>query len=169
MTTSFPLSAPAAARSAPIVIDRRRLLVGGAALAGLVLVGRTAPLISEAVSSGAGSTGTLSAASFAPHVGTLFGVRAAGVGAVSLRLIEATAIAGHPSEPKLLSGSAYTLIFEGPPGSPLPAGSYRLRHPTLDLPPMHVSPIGLTSRVQEYQIIVDTRTFESGTTPPKAG
>ena len=152
-----------------MVIDRRRLLVGGAALAGLALVGRAAPLFSGAASSGAGSTGALSAASFTPHIGTLFGVRGAGVGAISLRLVEVAATQGHRSEPRLLSGSAYTLIFEGPVESPLPAADYHLRHAVLDLPTLHVSPIGLTSRVRDYQIIVDTRTFESGTVPRKAG
>ena len=103
MTTAHALTPATAGGSAPIVIDRRRLLFGGAALAGLVLAGRAVPLISDAMSDGGGSTGPLSAASFAPHVGTLFAVRAAGVGAVSLRLVEATAIPGHPSEPTLLS------------------------------------------------------------------
>lgn len=169
MTAAHALTAPTATGSAPFVIDRRRLLFGGAALAGLALVGRSVPLISEAVSGGAGSTGTLTAASFAPHVGTLFGVSAASVGAVSLRLMESTVIENHPSDPKLLGGSAYTLIFEGPTEAPLPTGSYRLRHPELDLPSFHLSPIGRGVRVQDYQIIVDTRTFESGTTPRKAG
>lgn len=169
MTAAQALTAPTTARSEPFVIDRRRLLFGGAALAGLALVGRGVPLITEAVSDDAGSTGGLTAASFAPHVGTLFGVRAAGVGAVSLRLIEATSSPSHPSEPTLLSGSAYTLIFEGPPEALVPTGSYRLRHPVLDLPPLHLFPIGRTVRVRDYQIIVDTRTFESGTTPRKAG
>ena len=162
------IPSPAAAGAPPVVIDRRRLLVGGAALAGLALVGRTVPLISQRVSSGAASTGALSAASFAPHVGTLFGVRAREVGAISLRLIEVAPIQGHPSEPTLLSGSAYALILEGPAESPLPAADYHLRHAVLDLPPLHVSPVGLTSRVQDYQIIVDTRTFESGPAPRKA-
>jgi hypothetical protein len=163
------LTSPAAAGSPPIRIDRRRLLVGGAALAGLTLAARSVPLISGAVSSGSGPTGALSAASFTPHIGTVFRVRGDGVGALSLRLVEVTATHGHRSEPTLLSGSAFTLIFEGPAASPLPSADYQLRHDVLDLPPMYVSPVGLTSRVQDYQIIVDTRVFDSSTASRKAG
>ncbi|MEP1124771.1 MAG: hypothetical protein ABJH68_12875 [Ilumatobacter sp.] len=169
MTHAHALPRQAAAGSAPLVVDRRQLLIGGTAVAGFALAGLVAPLVSAAVSTGTGASAPLTAASFTPHIGTLFRVRAAGVGAVALRLVEATPTQGRSSEPTLLSGSAYTLILEGPVESRLPAAVYHLSHGALDLPPMHVFPVGRSARVQDYQIIVDTRTFESGSHSRKAG
>jgi hypothetical protein len=149
-------------------IGRRSLLVGaGATLAGLAFAGRgfTAPLSPETRS--AADLDELSITSFLPLVGSTFTLRTLAYGTVSLELLEAVATLPHPSEPRLIRGKAFDLLFSGPRQTPVPAGIHQLRHSALELPTLFLSPVGRPTRFQEYQAIVDRRVFESGLIPKK--
>jgi hypothetical protein len=149
-------------------IGRRSLLVGaGATIAGLALAGRgfTAPLSPETRPTA--DFDELSITSFLPHVGSTFTVRTIVHGTVSLELLEAVATLPHPSEPRLIRGEAFDLLFSGPLQTPVPADIQQLSHSALELPTLFLSPVGRSARFQDYQAIVDRRIFESGPIPKK--
>ena len=142
-------------------IDRRGLLVGGGAvLAGLLVAGAQLPLASLPVRNSSVAVDALSAALFVPYVGSSFAIRTSTGGTSSLELIEVAAIRPHAIEPALIAGEAFSLLFEGSLNTVVDADHHQLIHEALELPPLYLSPIGRSARVQEYEAIVDHRTFD---------
>lgn len=142
-------------------VNRRSLLLGGAAaLAGLVVTGTQLSLPSLPFLDAAPRVGELTAATFTPHVGSTFAIRTAAEGVVSLVLTEVVRVRRHPSEPAVISGEAFSLLFEGPKGTIIEAAEHQLIHQVLTVPSLFVHPYGRSSTTQEYQVIVDHRLFD---------
>jgi hypothetical protein len=144
-----------------IEINRRVLLVGGgAALAGLLVTAGRTTLPALWQHGSAPAIESLSAESLVPHIGSSFAVPTSALGSVALELIDVVATQPHPSEPTVIAGEAFSLLFAGSTSTPLAADYYALRHDALALPLLYLSPVGRGEPVQDYQVIVDHRTFD---------
>lgn len=156
-------SAGAATPAAPGAIDRRGLIVGGGVLLAGLLVARTGvPSLSMPFGPPTFEVEELSAAMFAPHVGSSFTVQAAAFGSISLELVEVTQTTPSVDEPRMISGEAFSLLLRGPIHSLIPADHHRLTHTDMELPLLYVSPVGRSTAAQEYQVIIDRRIFDVG-------
>ena len=154
------VSAGAAAPAAPGTIDRRGLIVGGGALlAGLFAAQTGVPSFSLPFGSPTLAVDELSAAMFSSHIGSSFTVQST---SLALKLVEVTQTTPHANEPRVIAGDAFSLLLAGPVHSPLAAGDHHLVHTDMELPLLYVSPVGRTTAVQEYQVIIDRRIFDVG-------
>lgn len=172
------MTAPVRTIAADPQVDRRRFLGAGAAMLATLALTRPERALTSALRhvqlphfGHTSAIPELSLATFAPHLGTIFEVSAAGFRAVALTLIEVTPPPSRQSQRDgaLMSGEAFTLLFEGPTAQNLDAGVYRLRHNALATMDLQLSPVGRGLKAQDYQVVIDQRRFESGPAPRKAG
>jgi len=94
---------------------------------------------------------------FTPHVGSRFLVLAGTALPTVVTLDEAVARPPRPSDPSGLGGEAFSLVFVGRNLRPLGQRSSTVVHPALGRFPLHLSPIGPSGKVQEYEAVVDRR------------
>ena len=156
--------------------DRRQFLVGtGAAALGALLMSRPDRVFAEAarafhlphLSPAAAAlppSPSPSLAAFASHIGSTFVVRTTEFGAVRLSLVEVT----PARQDALLTGEAFSMLFEGPLAAPLTGTQQELRHSTLGAHVLDLLPIGRALNVQHYQSVIDTRILTPGATTTKA-
>ena len=83
-------------------------------------------------------------AQFTPLLGQCFELRNGADLPLSVKLVEATALAVHPGAPR----APFSLVFEGPTAPQLPQATYALAHPALgpldiSLVPVARSPAGI--------------------------
>jgi hypothetical protein len=144
-----------------IEINRRCLLVGGgAALAGLLATTGRTTLPALWQHGAAPTIESLSAASLVPHIGSSFAAPTSAFGSVALELVDVVAVRAHAGEPTVIGGEAFSLLFAGSASQLIAADHYELRHEALALPSLYLSPVGRGEPVQDYQVIVDHRTFD---------
>lgn len=135
----------------PTLTRRRLMLSGGAAVAGLYVMG--------------GLPATAVAASAPPHLRRssyegLIGTELAAVGptgaGVTLRLLAVTDLA-RAAQMRSLAGrdDAFALTFSGPSGSLLGSGIRELRHPSLGWVALFITPFGTPIGGQRYEVVVD--------------
>lgn len=154
--------------------DRRQFLVGTSAAAlGALLMSRPDRALTDAArafrlphlsQAAAALPLPVSLAAFASHIGSTFVVRTAEFGAVHLTLLEAVAA----RQDALLTGEAFSLLFEGPLAAPLTGTQHELRHSMLGARVFDLLPIGRALNVQHYQAVIDTRILTPGATATKA-
>jgi hypothetical protein len=166
------------AHTQALPVDRRRFLISGGAAVAAVLLTRPDVAIARAVSSvhlprfgepALAAATMLTLATFTPHVGSTFVVTTAALDVVALKLIDATATAVRKSQNPRVRGEAFSLVFEGSPAALLTEGAHSLRHASLTPLSLFLTPVGPGLKVQDYQAIIDHRTFEPGPAPKKAG
>lgn len=90
---------------------------------------------------------TLTAQTFAPHVGECFRVAAAEDVAFDSRLVEVTE--GDPG----FNRNQFSLVFRGGPDVPVPQAIYRLEHEHLGALDVFLVPIGPDGEGQRYQAV----------------
>jgi hypothetical protein len=154
--------------------DRRQFLVGtGAAALAAVLMSRPDRVLAEAArafhlphlsQAAAALPLPVSLAAFASHIGSTFVVRTTEFGAVRLTLVEVT----PARQDALLTGEAFSMLFEGPLAAPLTGTQQELRHSMLGAHVFDLLPIGRALNVQHYQSVIDTRILTPGATATKA-
>ena len=128
-------------------ITRRELLIGGAGLAGTVLV---AGFAGFRVFASPGDA-HLVRASWAPLVGT--DVR---VGGTSLRLVRIRDLGPQRYGNRLLTGSQhFALDFAGPLDAPLSSSLHTVEHPLLGRFQMFLSPVSKPGSVLTYEAIIN--------------
>jgi hypothetical protein len=143
--------------------DRRQFLVGtGAAALGALLMRRPDQILIEAArafhlphltKTAPPLRQPLSVAAFASHIGSTFVARSGEFGAVHLTLLEVTAA----RQDALLTGEAFSMLFEGSLAAPLTGVQQELRHSLLGAHVFDLLPIGRAIDVQHYQAVIDTR------------
>lgn len=101
--------------------------------------------------------GTLTAARFAPYVGTPFTVSVASGGPRTVTLEEVTTRNPHPADRPGLQGDAFSLIFRGEGPMAFGGGMYTLRHRELGAFTLFLVPVDRRGDAQDYQAVIDTR------------
>jgi hypothetical protein len=91
-------------------------------------------------------------ATFAPHLGEAFSVRATEQVALTLTLSEATALGPAPSAdgPRR---APFSLLFHGPPTPILPQRIYHLEHPAIGAFDLFLVPLGPDRAGMRYEAI----------------
>lgn len=96
---------------------------------------------------------TLTADTFAPHVGTPFRLALEGAGELELTLSSATAV-GEARRAARFRERAFSVIFLGPPGArALPQQIYRLEHAALGALEIFLVPIGREEGRIRYEAV----------------
>ena len=133
----------------PTLTRRRFVLAGGAAVAGVCVIG-------VRPAAAASAPAYLRRSSYEHRVGASFRTAGATGAAVTLRLI-AVADLVRARQTSSLAGrdDAFALTFSGPGGAALGSGVRRLRHPSLGWVSLFVSPVGRPSPEQLYEVVVD--------------
>jgi hypothetical protein len=135
---------------------RRALALAGAATALVAVPGWRSGGVLSKLGSPSFIVARAGVASFSPHVGTEFVVRApAGPAAVFLE--EASARPPRTGEPAGLEGEAYSLIFRSRGGPRIPDGIHTVVHPVLGNFPLFVTSVGSGRSGQAYQAVIDRR------------
>jgi hypothetical protein len=167
VTSSFALTQA-------LPVDRRRFLVGGGLAMVSVLLTRPDVAIGRALENvhlrrfGDATPQVLALSTFTQHVGSTFLVTAGAFDVVALKLIDATSPPVRKAQNPRVTGETFSLIFEGTTDSLLAEGTHQLRHASLAPLALFLAPIGPGIKVQDYQAVIDHRTFEPGTAPQKA-
>jgi hypothetical protein len=168
VTSSFALT-----QASPV--DRRRFLVGGGLAMVSVLLTRPDVAITRTLENvhlsrfGDAAPQTLALSTFTPHVGSTFLVTAGAFEVVALKLVDAAAPPVRKAQNPRVTGEAFSLHFEGSTEALLTDGVHTLRHASLSPLALFLAPVGRGLKVQDYQTVIDHRSFKSGTSPKKAG
>jgi hypothetical protein len=136
-----------------LTLTRRRLVVsGGAAMAGLYVIGSR-----PAAASAASAPAYLRRASYTSHTGAAFTAVSPTGTHVTLRLVAVADLARAQQTASLIgSDDAFALTFSGAASNPLGSGIRRLRHPSLGWISLFVTPAGrATATQQDYEVVVD--------------
>ena len=136
-------------RIEPSLTRRRLVQSGGAAVAGLCVLGG---LPAEALASS--GPPHLRRSLWATRTGRAFPAVGASGGTGKLHLIEVADLARAKTTPALAGREdAFALTFSGPPG--LGSGIASLRHPTLWWVSVFITPVGPATTEQRYEAVVD--------------
>ena len=90
---------------------------------------------------------TLHIGDFAPYTDKMFEMHAAGQG-VPLKLTKVNSVGNSGRQ-----GGAFSLLFTGPSGRPLPQAIYPVTHPALGTMEIFVVPVGPVAGGNGYQAI----------------
>lgn len=135
----------------PKLTRRRLVLSGGAAVAGLYVMGS----VPAAASAGSGPP-YLRRASYTALTGAAFPAVDPNGAAVTLRLVAVSDLE-RAAQTRSVAGrdDAFELTFSGPPGTLLGSGISRLRHPSLGWVSLFITPFGGSTGEQLYEVVVD--------------
>lgn len=138
-------------RREPTLTRRRLVLSGGAAVAGLYVMGS---LPATAVA-GSGPP-YLRRSSYTALIGADFAAVDPTGDRVTLRLL-AVADLARAAQSRSLAGrdDAFALTFSGPANQPLGSAISNLRHPTLGWISLFITPHGPAAAEQRYEVVVD--------------
>lgn len=92
----------------------------------------------------------LTADSFAPHLGSRFGVATSPLGRLQVELISVTP---SPSAAGPRAGGSFSLVFRGPLQPVLPQRIYRLEHAALGPLEIFLVPIGPDEQGMRYEAV----------------
>jgi hypothetical protein len=135
-------------------LTRRRLVLsGGAAVAGLYVMGGL-PAVASAVTT---APAYLRRSSYTSYKGVSFSAIGPTGATVALRLLEVSDLVRAKQTRSLVgSDAAFALSFSGPAAKPLGSGIRQLRHPTLGWVSLFITPAGrATATEQRYDVVVD--------------
>jgi hypothetical protein len=124
---------------------------GAVTVVGLTAGGRAVRALSAMTA--AGRPAPLSRSAFAPHVGSAFRVRPAGLGApaVPVRLTDLSDIGGTRGHDQ-----AFSLLFTAGRGStPIASGVHAFDHPRMGRFQLAIEPVGRGAHVRDYEAIVN--------------
>jgi hypothetical protein len=131
-------------------LTRRSVLMLGLGTVGAGFIGRPGAALATATSP-RGSDGLPLRSQFLPGVGAVFSASAA-TGRHRLRLVE---ILDVPPSPVARDEHAFNLIFEQISATPMTQGIYRLTCSRVPATSLFLSPIGLSTKRQEFQALVN--------------
>lgn len=135
-------------------LTRRRLVLsGGAAVAGLYVLGGL-PVAASATTT---APAYLRRSSYTSYKGVSFSAVSPTAATVTLRLLAVSDLV-RAQQMRALVGSdaAFALSFSGPPKQPLGSGIRKVRHPALGWVSLFITPAGpATSTEQRYDVVVD--------------
>lgn len=138
-------------RLEPTLTRRRLVLSGGAAVAGLYVMGG---LPATAVA-GSGPPG-LRRSSYTALVGAEFAAIGPTGAGVTLRLLAVGDLVRAAQSPSLVGrDDAFALTFSGPANQPLGSAISNLRHPTLGWISLFITAHGAAVTEQRYEVVVD--------------
>jgi hypothetical protein len=135
-------------------LTRRRLvLTGGAAVAGLYVMGGLPAAAAAATTAPA----YLRRSSYTAYKGIAFAAVGPTGAGITLRLLGVADLARAKQTPSLAGrDDAFALTFSGPAAKPLGSGIRNLRHPALGWVSLFITPAGrATTTEQRYEVVVD--------------
>ena len=135
-----------------ITLTRRRLVLsGGAAVAGLYVMGAV-----PAAAAAASGPAHLRRSSYARLTGTTFAAVGPTGAGVTLRLRAVSDLA-RARQTRSLAGrdDAFALTFSGSASGELGSAICRIRHPTLGWISLFITPSGRPAKQQLYEVVVD--------------
>jgi hypothetical protein len=96
----------------------------------------------------------VTAADFAPFVGSVFQVNLGKSGSTAIMLVEAQEI-HHKTPPngRPAPRQAFSLLFQGPGSIRFPQNTYRLQHPMIGAFDLFLVPIGARGQMTRYEAI----------------
>jgi hypothetical protein len=137
----------------PTLTRRRLVLSGGAAVAGLYVMGGLPAAASAATTAPA----YLRRSSYTSYTGLSFSAVGPTGATVALRLLTVSDLA-RAKQTRTLVGSdaAFALSFSGPAAKSLGSGIRKVHHPTLGWVSLFITPAGrATTTEQRYDVVVD--------------
>lgn len=138
----------------PTLTRRRLVLSGGAAAAGLYVLG-SLPAAASAAPAARGPA-YLRRASYTTWTGAAFPAVGPTGANVTLRLTGVSDLV-RATRTRSVAGrdDAFALTFSGPSAAPLGSGIRKLRHPSLGWVSLFITPVGDATRGQLYEVVVD--------------
>lgn len=135
----------------PKLTRRRLVLSGGAAVAGLYVIGAV-----PAVAAAATAPAYLRRSSYTAYKGVAFSVVGPTGAIITLRLLAVSDLARAKQTPSLAGADdAFALTFSGPAAKQLGSGIRKLRHPALGWVSLFITPSGRATTEQRYEVVVD--------------
>jgi len=137
----------------PTLTRRRLVLSGGAAVAGLYVMGG----LPAAASASTTAPAYLRRSSYTSYTGLSFSAIGPTGATVALRLLTVSDLARAKQTRSLVgSDAAFALSFSGPAAKSLGSGIRKVHHPTLGWVSLFITPAGrATTTEQRYDVVVD--------------